>query len=105
MTETSVELETHGEADAWERFATTVADAAEVGPGGVSPATRLVEDLNLDSLALLELVVTLLVDYGLEELPPEFERANWNGITVGRLYDEIRRVRPLPWRLAWADPN
>jgi acyl carrier protein len=93
------------DAAAWARLARVIADAADAAPADVSVSTRLVEDLNLDSLALLEVVVSLLVDFDVAELPAEFEKASWQGVTAGRVYDEVRTRRPPDWSLRWAQKS
>jgi acyl carrier protein len=87
---------------AWEPFATIVADAADVDLDRVSSSTRLIEDLNLDSLALFEVVASLLLDYGLEELPDDLQRGDWSGVTAGELYEQVRNLPPPGWSMRWS---
>jgi acyl carrier protein len=74
----------------WDRFAAAVAEAARVDPAAIEPHTRLLEDLGLDSLSLTEVVVALMVDFEMQALSEELEQRDWNGVTVGELYDEYR---------------
>jgi hypothetical protein len=46
-----------------ERFAIEVAEIAEADPGGVAGDSRLVADLDFDSLAFVELAVLLMDRY------------------------------------------
>lgn len=85
----------------WEPFARLVAEAAGLQEEQVLRSTRLIEDADLDSLALFEVVVSLLVDYGLEELPAELQQTDWSGVTVGQLYEQIRTYRPPGWQIEW----
>ena len=72
----------------WEDFVHSVAAAAGIPVREVSPSTRLIEDLDLDSLALTEVVVMLIVELGMESLSDGLEQRRWDSVTVGGLYDE-----------------
>ena len=74
----------------WERFVHAIAAAAQVRPEAISRTTRLDDDLGIDSLALAELVVMLIVDFGMETLADDFDERDWSGVTVGALYEEYR---------------
>jgi acyl carrier protein len=74
----------------WTEFAGAVAGLAGVPAEHVTTDTRLVDDLGLDSLALAELVVTLVADFGIESLAQDFDERNWAAVTVGALYDDWR---------------
>ncbi len=74
----------------WERFVNAIAAAAQVRPETISRASRLEYDLGIDSLALAELVVMLIVDFGMGTLADDFDQRDWSGITVGALYEEYR---------------
>jgi acyl carrier protein len=74
----------------WNRFATSVAAAAHVRPEAITRSTRLHEDLEIDSLAFAEVVVVLIVDFGMETMADDLDRRDWSGVTVGELYDEYR---------------
>lgn len=74
----------------WEHFARAVAAAAQVRPEAISRTTRLEDDLGIDSLALAELVVMLIVDFEMETLADDFDQRNWSEVTVGALYEEYR---------------
>jgi acyl carrier protein len=85
----------------WEDFVAVIAEIAEADCDDVRPHVRLVEDLNLDSLALLEVIVGLVVDLGLEELSDEMQASTWRGVTVGDLYKEYVQRAPSAWKLQW----
>jgi acyl carrier protein len=72
----------------WGTFASYVAEIAGVEPSGVRREMRLVDDLNLDSLGVTELVVLLLADFELEGLSQRLVNADWTVVTVGDIYDE-----------------
>lgn len=74
----------------WDSFADAIAAAAQVQPSAVARSTRLSADLGLDSLALAELVVSLIVDFQMEVVAEDFDERNWGEITAGQLYDEYR---------------
>jgi hypothetical protein len=70
----------------WDRFAADVAAIAQVPAEAVSRDARVIEDLGLDSLALLEVVVLLAETtggVGTEEL----ETRRWDGVRLGDLFD------------------
>jgi acyl carrier protein len=79
-----------GDGDDWEPFVVHLADVAGVAADAIVRETRLVEDLNLDSLGLTEAVVILLADLDLEELPDSLAAADWSALTVGDVYDACR---------------
>jgi acyl carrier protein len=87
--------------EGWEAFAAKVAEVADVRPDEVGRETRLVDDLGVDSLALAELVVLLLVDYGLEDLSESLQDSDWGELKVGALYDECRAHTPSPPEFRW----
>lgn len=72
----------------WEEFTEAIAGVARVPSSGITERTRLVEDLGLDSLTLTEVVVLLIVDFELERLGDELGERDWDGVTVGALFDE-----------------
>jgi acyl carrier protein len=74
----------------WKEFVAKVAELAAIEPDRIGPKTRIVEDLGLDSIALAELVVLLIDDYGVEPLSAGLEQRTWEGVTVGSLFDESR---------------
>jgi acyl carrier protein len=75
----------------WEAFARAVADVARVPAAQVGPETRLLEDLNLDSLALAELIVLLTVDLGMSKLEAELGTREWERVSLRQLFDEYQR--------------
>lgn len=87
----------------WEGFAEVVAECAGVAPGEVRRETRLVEDLNLDSLELAEILVELFVDHGLEGLPEDLQESTWNEVTAGELYEAYLAYPVSQVQLEWLD--
>jgi len=49
---------------------------------------RLVEDLELDSLAMAEVVLLLENKYGLEKRRMDLLTRDWNNVTVSQLFEE-----------------
>jgi acyl carrier protein len=82
--------DSHGHERSWDGFVTAVATAAHVRPEAITPSTRLDEDLGIDSLALAEVVVVLIVDFGMDAMAEQLDQRDWSGVTVGELYDEYR---------------
>jgi acyl carrier protein len=72
----------------WEHFAREVAAVARVPAGDLDPSARLIEDLGLDSLALTEVAVLMITEFGMASVADDLERRDWSGVTVGELYDE-----------------
>jgi acyl carrier protein len=77
-----------GGSPSWEEFASEVAEVAFVPVASVRRDARLVEDLDADSLAVVELVTGLITDYGLAA-PDGIDPARWKGITAGQLFDSV----------------
>lgn len=77
--------------DSWEDFAAVVAAIAEIDAAAIQRDSRLIGDLGLDSLALVELVVTLVERYEMVRLVDELEQRDWTTTTVGQLFDEAHR--------------
>lgn len=75
-------------AEDWGTFIACVAEIADVEPVRIRRETRVIDDLNLDSLGVTELVVLLLADFELEALSERLLNADWNAVTVGDIYDE-----------------
>ena len=74
----------------WDRFAGEVAAIADTPVERLRPETRLVEDLDFDSIQLAEVAVLLIADYGAEG--GGVGGRSWNGTTVGELFEEVRRL-------------
>ncbi len=71
----------------WEDFAASIALVGLVPLDAVTREARLVEDLGLDSLALTEVVVTLMTQYDLGSRA-DLQSREWSGVTVGALYEQ-----------------
>ena len=81
------------DSSSWEAFSAAVAASVHVPAEQISPRTRLDRDLGLDSLALTELVVLLIVEFDMQGLAAELEQRDWTTVTVGALYEEYRNGR------------
>jgi acyl carrier protein len=92
-------MSTHDDQLEWDEFAARVAEATGVDAARVRPETRLVEDLELDSLAITEVVVVLLVDFQLDGLSERLQRSGWQDITAGDVYEELRNGKRGGWDL------
>jgi acyl carrier protein len=75
-------------APSWEAFAEDLAQVIDVPVEKVLPESRLVEDLDADSVALVELVVAMVNDYGVA-MPNGLDPSSLEGLTAGRLFDAI----------------
>jgi acyl carrier protein len=73
---------------AWERFAAGIASVVGLEPEQVTQSSRIVEDLGFDSLALLELAVLLIDEYGMERLSEQLAERNWENTSAGELFSE-----------------
>lgn len=80
----------------WESFAELVAQAGGVPVDKVTQEARLLEDLNLDSFALTEVLVSLLLDLEMRSLERDLNRREWRQVTVGELYTEYVRNEAPP---------
>ncbi|HTU14573.1 MAG TPA: acyl carrier protein [Solirubrobacterales bacterium] len=63
-----------------------IATIEDVGAMPQNP--RLVEDLELDSLAMAEVVLLLENKYGLEKRRMDLLTRDWNNVTVSQLFEE-----------------
>lgn len=70
-----------------ERVLAAVATVAGTDPGDLRPATELVNDLNLDSLAMFELVIELEESYDLRISDEDIDRIR----TIEDIIDYIVR--------------
>jgi acyl carrier protein len=77
---------------AWRQLADMVAELSAVPLAEITPESRLIEDLGLDSLALAELVVVLLEHHhGAATLADRLEDRSWEGVSLGMLIEAGRR--------------
>jgi acyl carrier protein len=65
-----------------------VAQVVLVPVESVGREARFVEDLDADSLAVVELVIAMVDDYDLS-VPDGIDPARWKGLTAGQLFDSI----------------
>ena len=72
----------------WESFVAQVALIAKVDSKAIGRETRLAADLGLDSLAITELVVALIDEFGVETLADRLDELDWEAVTLGQLFDE-----------------
>ena len=82
----------------WPEFAAAVAEVAGVAPATLSPDSRVVEDLGLDSLALVELILVLAEAPALMDprLVARLEGRRWEQTSLGQLFDEVNASRQRP---------
>jgi acyl carrier protein len=73
----------------WDAFRDEVAAIAQVDAASLGPDSRLVEDLALDSVALVEVAVLLMDDLGMAALSAELEERSWEDVRLGALYAEL----------------
>jgi acyl carrier protein len=71
----------------WNELVGEVADFAQVPAQSIGRQTLLIEDLGLDSLALTELLITLIDEYEIEALSAELFARNWERVSVGELFE------------------
>jgi acyl carrier protein len=74
----------------WEVFVTSLGETLEVPPESILPESRVIEDLDADSVALLELVVAMMNEYSLA-MPNGINPSQWEGLTAGQLFDSVRQ--------------
>lgn len=71
----------------WHRFRERVAEIAGVPGSELRRETRLVGDLGMDSVALVELAA-LLEELGAGGATEELERTGWEAAELGAIHDE-----------------
>lgn len=69
----------------WTEFAGEIAEVAGTDASAVRPSTRLVRDLDADSLSLAE--IAMLVVDGTKASFADLERLAWDRITAQDLYE------------------
>lgn len=74
----------------WAALTDGVAAIAQVPADALAPETRIVGDLNLDSLALTELAVLLVVEFGVDDAVLADDR-DWSAVTLGELHAHVSR--------------
>lgn len=75
-------------AGAWSSFVQTLAEHANVPAERIARETPLVEQLQLDSLALTELVVSLLDAYPSSRFAHHLDGRNWATTTADELFQD-----------------
>lgn len=64
----------------------------------IEPGSRLLADLDVDSLALSEVIVLLVIDFKMASLETNLSTREWELVTVGELFEEYQRGQPPPNR-------
>jgi acyl carrier protein len=72
----------------WLELADALAAIAQLPVDEISPSARLIEDLDLDSLALAELVVFAAERAERATASDQFEGRRWDGVTLAQFYTE-----------------
>lgn len=70
----------------WDRLVIIVAEIGLVDRDGVHPESRLIEDLGLDSLMIVELGLEAMTAFGLSEESLDLDGRIWSNCTVGDLH-------------------
>lgn len=71
----------------FDQFRQMISEAGEIPMERIKPESKLVDDLGLDSIALMIVAVSILEEYS-HDIPPG---PSWNALTVKRLYDQVTR--------------
>ena len=72
----------------FEKMKSIIANVLNIDPTGITRETTLVEDLGADSLDVLQVIMEIEEEYGVE-IPTEMEDTL---VTVGDAYDKIKTV-------------
>ncbi len=72
--------------EGYEKFKTIIVEQLGAEPGEVTPDAHFVEDLNADSLDLVELVMAFEEEYGMEISDEDAEKIQ----TVGQAWDYVQ---------------
>jgi acyl carrier protein len=74
----------------WDAFTAEIVDISLTPADRIVPDARLVQDLDLDSLALIELFVVMVDKYELA-IPDDLDAERWKQLTAGQLFDAVER--------------
>lgn len=88
-------------ADTLQAFTVDLAELIDVPAETIDPDARLIEDLGLDSVALAEMIVMLITDYGAEELAARLEFERWENRT---LREVVSMFCDPAWQLGATEP-
>jgi acyl carrier protein len=81
--------------ESWLEFRAAIADACRLPAEDIGREMMLIGDLGLDSLALSELALVLIVDLHMVSIADGLEECRWESLSVGSLYDQwLREVPP-----------
>lgn len=72
--------------DQWPAYVEEVARLAGVPAAEINRQTRLIADLHMDSLAIVELVIKLDHSHGIDAAG-RLRAEGWNQVTAGELFD------------------
>jgi acyl carrier protein len=71
----------------WNEVVVEVARFARVRTDSIDRETTLIEGLGLDSLALTELLVTLIEEHDVDALSGDLFVRSWEDVTLAELYE------------------
>lgn len=71
----------------WNELVDEAARFAQVPADSIGRETFLIEGLGLDSLALTELLITLIEEHGAEALADELFARSWERVTLAQLFE------------------
>jgi acyl carrier protein len=73
----------------WDEFISVVAEFTEL-------PVESIENLGLDSLALTELLITLIEDHGVDALTEDLFERSWERVTLAALFEKYCNGKPSP---------
>ena len=87
------------EAKTYEKLKKIIVEQLGVDEGDVKPEASFVDDLNADSLDLVELIMSLEEEFGMEISDEEAERIKTVGATLHQGIERLRQIQ-IAGRLA-----
>lgn len=80
----------------WNEFIRVVAQFTELPVESIDGESWLIENLGLDSLALTELLITLIEDHGVDGLAEDIFERSWEQVTLAELFEQYCNGKPAP---------